>query len=275
MKIGILSNFTENEGTNQMFLREFRDLKHNPSIIYLQETYLHDGIFIFKNKDIASFDYILFASIAADVKKAVTISQYLKDNNVRYFDNNLLEVRYAINKIYDSYKIKAAKLPFPKTYQNPYDSKIEYPIIIKRINSTQGKGVFLIKNQNEMHKFFSKEESKKYIIQEYIKYDHDLRIFKIGDNKLFAMERIPKNGEFRANYHMGATVAKFDINEDIKTLSLKAGKATKSIIAGVDILVSKDKYYILEVNRSPGLGGISKATGVNIAKEIVNYCLGI
>lgn len=275
MKIGILSNFTENEGTNQMFLREFSKLKHSPSVIYLQETYLHDGTFIFKNEDIAKFDYILFASIASDIKKAVTISQYLKDKNIRYFDNNLLEVRYAINKIYDSYKIKAANLPFPKTYQNPLDSNIEYPVIIKKINSTQGKGVFLIKNQNEMKNFFSREEIKRYIIQEYIAYEHDLRIFKIGDNKLFAMERTPKKGEFRANYHMGATVSKFEINEEIKTLSTKAGNATKSIIAGVDILVSKGKYYIIEVNRSPGLGGISKATGVNIAKEIVEYCLSI
>jgi ribosomal protein S6--L-glutamate ligase len=42
-------------------------------------------------------------------------------------------------------------------------------------------------------------------------------------------------------------------------------------IAGVDMLQSKRGPMVLEVNSSPGLEGIEKATGIDIAGKIVEY----
>ncbi|MCP2504996.1 MAG: hypothetical protein NLN65_06855, partial [Candidatus Poseidoniaceae archaeon] len=42
-------------------------------------------------------------------------------------------------------------------------------------------------------------------------------------------------------------------------------------IAGVDLLESRNGPLVLEVNSSPGLEGIEKASGVNVAGEIIDY----
>ena len=42
-------------------------------------------------------------------------------------------------------------------------------------------------------------------------------------------------------------------------------------ISGVDILRTKKGPVIIEVNSQPGLEGITKATGIDVAQKIVEY----
>jgi ribosomal protein S6--L-glutamate ligase len=42
-------------------------------------------------------------------------------------------------------------------------------------------------------------------------------------------------------------------------------------VAGVDMLESADGPQVMEVNSSPGLEGIEKATGIDVASSIVEY----
>jgi ribosomal protein S6--L-glutamate ligase len=44
-------------------------------------------------------------------------------------------------------------------------------------------------------------------------------------------------------------------------------------IAGVDMLHSKDGPMVLEVNSSPGLEGIERATNVDVAGAMIDYVL--
>ena len=52
---------------------------------------------------------------------------------------------------------------------------------------------------------------------------------------------------------------------------MKAAKTLGLGIAGVDMLQSNSGPMILEVNSSPGLEGIEKATEKDIAKSIIRY----
>ena len=42
-------------------------------------------------------------------------------------------------------------------------------------------------------------------------------------------------------------------------------------IAGVDLLIDKEGFRICEINSAPGFQGLEKATGLNIAAEIVHF----
>ena len=53
--------------------------------------------------------------------------------------------------------------------------------------------------------------------------------------------------------------------------ALLATKALGLGIAGVDMLQSKRGPLVLEVNSSPGLEGIEKATSLDIAGRIIDY----
>ncbi len=272
MKIGILtSNSNLSNEENSLFIEAGKQMGHEVVIIDIKKTYLVGTEFLYKDNPLKAFDYIIYRFMN-DVKKAITISKYLNDNKVRYFDNNMLYTKYAINKLYDSYVIQKSGLSHPKTYEYSDDIKIEYPIIVKRTNSAKGVGVFMIKNRDDLKKLLFSDLSHHYIIQEYIPYTKDLRVFIIG-NKEFAMERIPKKGQFKANYHMGATVKRIELSKKIIDLAHSAADTLNAKIAGVDILLENDLAYILEVNRTPGISGISKAVDKNIAEDILEYCL--
>ena len=86
-----------------------------------------------------------------------------------------------------------------------------------------------------------------------------------------AMKRQGKEGEFRSNLHRGGTAEVITLSDEEENAAIKAAKAMGLGVAGVDMLQSARGPLILEVNSSPGLEGIEKATGKDIAKSIIRY----
>ena len=86
-----------------------------------------------------------------------------------------------------------------------------------------------------------------------------------------AMKRQGKEGEFRSNLHRGGSATVVKLSRTEKSAALKATEAMGLSIAGVDMLQSSRGPLILEVNSSPGLEGIEKATDVDVAGKIVEY----
>ena len=86
-----------------------------------------------------------------------------------------------------------------------------------------------------------------------------------------AMVRTAKEGEFRSNLHRGGTASVIELTAEEEIAAVKAANAMKLGIAGVDMLRSERGPLIIEVNSSPGLEGIEKATGIDIASKIIKY----
>jgi ribosomal protein S6--L-glutamate ligase len=85
-----------------------------------------------------------------------------------------------------------------------------------------------------------------------------------------SIQREAAKGEFRANLHLGGTASVIKITSDEKRLAVKAAKVLGLQIAGVDIIRSNKGPLVLEVNSSPGLEGIEKATGKDIAEMMIS-----
>ena len=85
------------------------------------------------------------------------------------------------------------------------------------------------------------------------------------------MKRQGKEGEFRSNLHQGGTGSLIKLSKKEREAALTAAQAMGLPIAGVDMLQSERGPLILEVNSSPGLEGIEKATGKDIAANIIKY----
>ncbi len=111
------------------------------------------------------------------------------------------------------------------------------------------------------------------IVQEFIKEAKgaDIRAFVVDGHVVGAMKRQGKEGEFRSNLHRGGTAEVFELTDEEEIAAVKATKAMGLGVAGVDMLQSARGPLILEVNSSPGLEGIEKATGKDIAKSIIRY----
>lgn len=111
------------------------------------------------------------------------------------------------------------------------------------------------------------------IIQEFIKEagGADVRAFVVDGVVVGAMKRQGKEDEFRSNLHRGGTAEIIELTDEQENAALKAARSLGLGVAGVDMLESSKGPLILEVNSSPGLEGIEKATSKDIAKSIIRY----
>lgn len=150
-----------------------------------------------------------------------------------------------------------------------------YPFIAKELRGTQGQAVHLIADKDAAHEILKSyiRHHSPFLIQEYIAESEgsDLRCFVIGGKVVGAMKRSAMAGDFRANIHAGGTAIKIDLNAAEREMAIKSAEYLGLDIAGVDILQSRTGPKLLEVNSSPGLEGIEKATGEDIAGEIIRY----
>ncbi len=149
------------------------------------------------------------------------------------------------------------------------------PLVIKLLESTQGKGVVLAETKKAAisvtEAFLSMDHN--IIVQEFIKEAkaEDIRAFVIDGKVVGAMKRTGKEGEFRSNLHKGGTAEQITLTRKEKSTAIKAANALNLKIAGVDMLRSDRGPLVIEVNSSPGLEGIENATGVDIAAKIIEY----
>ena len=153
----------------------------------------------------------------------------------------------------------------------------EAPVVIKLLEGTQGLGVMLAETNKAAKSVVEAFESMKtrIILQEFIEEagGSDIRAFIVNGEVVGAMKRTGKEGEFRSNLHRGGQANVIKLSRAEKSTALKAANSMGLAIAGVDMLQSKRGPLVLEVNSSPGLEGIEKATGVDIAGKIIDYII--
>ncbi len=147
------------------------------------------------------------------------------------------------------------------------------PVVVKLLSSTQGKGVVLAETKKAAEALVDafRGLDAHFLVQEFIKESSgtDIRCFVVDGRVVGAIKRTAQPGEFRSNLHQGGSAEKIKITRDERRSAVKAAKVLKLNVAGVDLMRSNSGPKILEVNSSPGLLGIEKATGKDIASIII------
>ncbi len=186
-----------------------------------------------------------------------------------------------------------ARIGLPKTVFTNYSRDVEgviqqvggTPLVIKLLEGTQGLGVVLAETRTAAKSVIEafnglqarviafKSLNANILVQEFIKEAKgaDIRVFVIDGHVVGAMKRQSKEGEFRSNLHQGGSAEVIELTDEEEIAAIKAAKAMRLGVAGVDMLQSDRGPLILEVNSSPGLEGIEKATGKDIARKIIQY----
>jgi ribosomal protein S6--L-glutamate ligase len=178
--------------------------------------------------------------------------------------------------------LSRAGLGLPKTVFTNFARNVDpilealgTPVVIKILEGTQGLGVVLAENRSAAKSVIEAFHSLKVriIMQEFIAEAKgaDIRAFVVDGKVVGAMKRQAKEGEFRSNLHQGGTASVVRLSAEEKETALRAAKALGLGVAGVDMLQSKRGPLVMEVNSSPGLEGIEKATGKDIAGKIIQY----
>lgn len=187
------------------------------------------------------------------------------------------------DKLHSGQILARNKIPTPATAYvrdmkdvgRAIDSVGGLPVVVKVTQGTQGHGVFLRHTLHETRNLVQGllMTGKAVLVQEYISESHgkDIRAFVVGDKVVACMRRRARGREFRSNFHLNGTVEKVDISDEYREVACRAARVLGLNVAGVDLLEGVNGPLVLEVNSSPGLEGIEKASGANVAGAIIDF----
>ncbi len=194
-----------------------------------------------------------------------------------YCLNGAVAITKSRDKLRSLQELSNKRIPMPTTgfANSPVDTREIInmvngaPLVVKLLEGTQGRGVVLAETNKAAESVINafKSLNANILVQEFIKEAHgeDIRCFVIDGKVVGSMQRKAAAGEFRANLHLGGSASAVRITAQERRIAVNAAKAMGLVVAGVDIIRSKDGPKVLEINSSPGLEGIEDITGKDIA----------
>ncbi|QDK45815.1 hypothetical protein DOM22_11975 [Bdellovibrio sp. ZAP7] len=182
----------------------------------------------------------------------------------------------ARNKWFTYVALTEANIASPSSYLiTRFEESIplEFPVIIKRLESSKGEGVFLAEDARAIADIFASTGDEELLAQEYFPeaFGTDVRAFVVGGEIKAAMKRTARPGEFRSNLALGATAEPCTLEPYESELILKTIRTLGLQVSGVDLLRTRKGSLVLEANPCPGLEGIEKYSQQNLANSIIQY----
>ncbi len=163
----------------------------------------------------------------------------------------------------------------PKQTEEVLEVAGEAPLVIKLLEGTQGLGVVLADTNRSAKSVVEafRASGTNILIQEFIKEagGTDIRAIVIGGKVIAAMKRTGAEGEFRSNLHRGGSAQLIKLTPEERSTAVRAAKAMGLNACGVDMLRANHGAVVMEVNSSPGLEGVEKATGLDVAGKMIEF----
>jgi len=191
------------------------------------------------------------------------------------------------NKMFMTLLLKKNNIPTPKTYFS-FSSEsaaknletVGYPLVIKPVIGSWGRGVMPIKDKDtmdavlEIRNITDSPHDRIYYLQELIKRPpRDIRVITIGDEPIAAMYR-KSSGGFKTNIALGAEPELCEITKEIEDMAIKASNAMGGGILGIDMMEDDERGLLVhEVNNTVEFKGLAKVAQRNIPKEMIEFAL--
>jgi ribosomal protein S6--L-glutamate ligase len=233
----------------------------------------------YEGKPLKEYDCIYLKGSFKFVQLLQSISTVLSDRTYMPIAPNTFSIGH--NKLLTHLVLEEHGIPMPLTYISSSSegakqilSKVDYPIVMKFPHGTQGKGVMFADSLGSASSMLDALMvlRQPVIIQQYIETGgKDVRAIVIGDEVVAAMQRQATAGQKRANIHAGGSGKPIKLDDETKALAIKVAKIMQADVCAIDILPSKKGPLVIEVNLSPGLQGITLATGIPVAEKLAQF----
>jgi tetrahydromethanopterin:alpha-L-glutamate ligase len=141
------------------------------------------------------------------------------------------------------------------------------PLVLKPLFGSQGRGLVLIRGVADLPDP-EQAAGRVFYLQRFIGVErggyHDFRVLVVQGRIVAAMQR--HSSHWITNIKRGGRPVAVAVNDELKTLALRAAAAVGAAFVGVDIIYdSAQRPIVLEVNSMPAWSGLQKVTAVNIA----------
>lgn len=216
-------------------------------------------------------------STGAPELKSVLIDFFIR-NSIRVLNGVTLLQYPKLSKLRQHYLFFMHQIPVIATNYSmqfpPSSCGLGYPVIIKGVYGSRGERVFKADNREELAVLRKSQRRNEWLVQSRLMTGSDLRVIVLGNKVLGAMKRIAVKGSHLSNYSQGGRVKNYVLDPGLNKLCLRISRLFELDYVGIDIMFDEnDKPYVLEVNRHAQFQGFEKATGINVAREILEYLI--
>jgi [lysine-biosynthesis-protein LysW]--L-2-aminoadipate ligase len=265
----------------KMLEKEASDLGHNAVMLDAKTTQINTDS---KRNDFDFGDVVLERCVSYFRGLHFTASLEFMDVPVL---NKFQVANQCGNKMFMTLLLKKYNVPTPKTYfsfssesASENIERVGYPLVIKPIIGSWGRGVMQLKDKDtadalfEIRDITDSPHDRIFYLQELIKRPpRDIRVITIGDEPIAAMYR-KSSGGFKTNIALGADPELCEITKEIEDISTKASKAMGGGILGIDIMEDEKRGLVVhEVNNTVEFKGLSRVSRRNIPKEMIEFAL--
>lgn len=186
---------------------------------------------------------------------------------IRCFNRSL--VSQIANDKYATYLfLKKQQFPVLKTSLDIKDFN-QYPLVMKSLNGHGGNEVYLINSESDIDKITSKT-SKKFLYQEYLPNEGDLRVYVLNQQVIGAVKRSNQK-DFRSNYSLGGEVVFINPKQEIINAALKISRLLNADYIGIDFLITENAFFVSEIEDPVGARMLYQTSSIDIIKLFITH----
>lgn len=199
--------------------------------------------------------------------------------------NSASAIEKSVDKYYTSTLLEDAGILTPRTttaesFRDAMQAFDELggDVVVKPLFGSFGVGMVRVDDRDVAHRVFKALQIARnvFYIQEFIPHgNQDIRAFVIDGKVIASMLRIGET--WKTNIARGAKPKPYRLSPKLEKLCVKASEVVGCDYAGVDILQSENdgKFYVTEINSTPGWEGLQTVTETNIARSIIEHIIKI
>lgn len=238
-----------------------------------------DAEVLYKGEQLKEYDCIFAKGSFRFAPLLNSVTSLLEESTVMPIHASAFTTAH--DKLLTHLVLQKHNIPMPRTYiaatteaAKLVMKKMNFPIIMKFPQGTQGKGVVFADSYSSGSSILDALTALRqpFILQEYVETGgEDIRAFVVGNRVIAAMKRKANAFEKRSNIHAGGVGETVILDGATEMIAVKAARALRAEICGVDILQSAKGPVVIEANISPGVQGITQATGIDVADIIAQH----
>jgi ribosomal protein S6--L-glutamate ligase len=149
------------------------------------------------------------------------------------------------------------------------------PVILRLLQGTQNVGAIVAEKEHSIISIVESfwEAGKNILLQEYVREarGREIRAYVIGGRVIGALKRTARIGEFRTHLHKPREAVAVEPPRAYRALAIRSAEVLDLEIAGIDMVDARPGPMVVEVNPAPGFEELERATGIDVAGELVRF----
>ena len=222
--------------SNRFFINKCLELLNDErfSLMFVEEEKLLE--YVSTNK----VDFVIYRG------RNYLLLEQLENRGIKTF-NNIIINKTANDKYLTYCFLKENNLPYIETYLEPQI----FPSIMKSVSGHGGQEVFLVKDLKTVNQIKGEHPYLRFVYQEFLNNDGDVRLYVLNREVVVSIKR-KSQIDFRNNYSLGGEVELYEPSKEMVDAAIKVASLLKADFIGVDFLLTKDGFKIIELEDPVG-----------------------